>query len=711
MSSRRIPFTLRTASLILFAAVSHPAWAFQAPVPSPSAATVIPSGVELVTVDVLVFDERGNPLEGLRSDDFTIKEDGRPQTITSFEPVVVPESVPARAETRVSTNVLARPAVERTFVVVFDDANITQYASAHARDAVSQFLEQGLRPGDQVMIVPTAGGAWWSGRIPEDRDSLLAYVRKQEGKFRPDQGSARIADYEAMAIWMGRDRQALSQVARRWFENNLIPEAYPADSEARSALDVSPGLALIRAKSGEVYRAATGRLRLTLDTLSRVAESLGPLRGRKNLILVSEGFVMDPSQPEFREVVQAARRANAVVHFLDARGTDGALGQAGMSGGSAEVGRDVDARDVTTSQALAMQATGGARNVALDTGGSIVPSTAGLGDAMAKIARESRAYYLVGYTSTNLRRDGSFRKIEVQVARPGTKVRARRGYYAPRDGEKRKEDPDRLDARVRAGLDSPLVIPGLPLRMVSYVFGGDAGGKTPVVLAAEAEVGGLGLQPKDGRVSGALETFVVIHARDTGEIHHQENTVELNVPVEHWEQLRRGGVGIRREFTLPPGAYQARLLVRDRASGSLGTVRHAFEVPGGAPALRTSTPILTDVFQAAGPSELPRPVPVAHRTFRAGSRLGYAYEVYGAARDPVAGGPAVSAGYVVRRAGGATVASSADRPLKPSGDGRLSQVFVLSAPAEPGEYEFVLQVRDAPGAKTLDVVDAFTVAP
>jgi hypothetical protein len=127
--------------------------------------------------------------------------------------------------------------------------------------------------------------------------------------------------------------------------------------------------------------------------------------------------------------------------------------------------------------------------------------------------------------------------------------------------------------------------------------------------------------------------------------------------------------------------------------------------------LRTSTPILTDVFQAARPNELPRPVPVAHRTFRAGSRLGYAYEVYGAARDPVAGGPAVSAGYVVRRAGGATVASSPPRPLKPSGEGRLSQVFVLSAPAEPGEYEFVLQVRDAPGAKTLDVVDAFTVAP
>jgi VWFA-related protein len=706
---RPSPFLILSVAVSVAAAVS--ARPSQAPGPPPSPATVVPAGVELVTVDVLVLDGRGRPVEGLRSEDFTIKEDGRVQAITSFEPVVVPESVPARTETRVSTNALPRPAVERTFVIVFDDANITQYATPHAREAVSRFLQQGLRPGDQVMIVPTAGGAWWSGRIPEDRDSLLAYVRRQEGRFRPDLGSARIADHEAMAIWMGRDPQVLSQVARRWFENNLIPEAYPVDREARAGLDVSPGLALIRSKAGEVYRAATGRLRLTLDTLGRVAESLGPLRGRKNLILVSEGFIMDPSQPEFREVVQAARRANAVVHFLDARGTEGALGQAGMSGGSAEVGRDVDARDVTTSQALAMQATSGARNVALDTGGSIVPSTAGLGDAMTKIAEESRAYYLVGYTSTNPRRDGSFRKIEVQVARPGTEVRARRGYYAPRDGERRKEDPDRLDPQVRAGLDSPLPTPGVPLRMASYVFGGDASGKTPVLLAAEADVAGLGMGPKDGRVAGVLDTYVVVHARDTGQVHRQESAVELNVPVEHWEQLWRSGVGIRKEFALPPGAYQARLLVRDRASGRLGTVRHAFEVPGGAPGLRTSTPILTDVFQSAGPNELPRPVPVAHRTFRPGVRLGYAYDIYGASPDPVAGGPKVSAGYVVRRAGEATAASPALRPLRASGLGRLGQVFVLSAPSEPGEYEFVLQVRDEAGARSLEVVDPFTVAP
>ena len=694
--------------LVLLAAVGAGALA-QDPKPQASPDVVFPAGVEQVTVDVLVLDGRGQPVEGLKREDFTVKEDGRVQSVTAFEAVGVPESAPTARRTRVSANTLPRPAVERSFIIVFDDANISMLAGPHAQRAVADFIRTGLAPGDEVMIVPTAGGAWWTGRLPQDQDSLLAYVERLGGKYQPEGGPARIWDHEAMSIWLGRDPQVLSYVARRWYENNLIPESYPsADREARASLDVSPGIALIRAKAGEVYRAAVGRLRLTLDVLSRVSESLGQLRGRKNLLLVSEGFIMDPSQPEFREVVQAARRANAAIHFLNAGGAEGALGKPGMPGGNAEVGRAEEEQDTTTVLALAARAVEGARSVAADTGGSVVSATGGLGDAMARIAQQSRAYYLIGYTSTNPKRDGAFRKLSVEVARPDVKVQARRGYYAPKDGERRKEDPDRLDPRVRSALDAPVATAGLPLRLTSYVSGASAAGKTPVLLLAEADVAALGLEPKAGTVSAALETYLVVHARDTGELQKQEKLVELAVPAEHWEQVRRGGVAIRREVELPAGTYQARLLVRHRESGRIGTVRHEFEVaaPKG---LRTSTPILTDTFQTAAAEALPRPVPVARREFPAGARLGYAFDVYGAAPDAVAGGPKVSAGYVVRRVDGSAVANGPSRPLKASGLDRLSQVVLFMAPAEPGDYEFVLDVRDEAGGQGIQVVDPFSV--
>lgn len=705
MIMSRSSFVRRCLSLLLASSAAT----VQAQAPQPSPDVVFPADVEQVTVDVLVLDKQGKPVQGLKREDFTVKEDGRAQTISAFEAVAVPESAPTPTRTRVSSNTLPRPAVERTFVIVWDDANITQYSTDRARRAVSEFIREGLRDGDEVMVAPTAGGAWWIGRLPKDRDSLLAYVGRQQGLYRPDQTAARIWDHEAMAIWMGRDPQMLSYVARRWYENNLIPESYPTEDDARGSLDVTPGLAQIRAASGQVYRAAVTRLRLTLDTLSRVADALEPIRGRKNLLMVSEGFIMDSSQPEFREVVRASRRANAAVHYLDARGAEGALGQPGMPGGSAEFGRDVEERDATTVLALAQQSVEGARSVALDTGGSIVPSTSGLAKEMARIADESRAYYLIGFNSSNVKRDGGYRKLAVQVARPDAEVRARRGYYAPKDGEQRKADPDKLAPQVRAGLDAPVAADGVPLRLVSYVLGAPSE-KTAVLLVAEAEVGGLGLSPKDGKVAAAFDTYVVVHARDSGQIYKQEKLLELDVPEQYWPQVLQGGIAMRRDFELPPGAYQARLLVRDKSSGRLGTVLHEFEVTA-AKGLRTSTPIFTDTFQAASANELPRPVPVAHRTFRPGARLGWAYEVFGAQPDPAAGGPKVSASYVVRKADGTVVSNGPTRPLKPAGLSQVSQVVVFAAPQQAGDYEFALEVRDEAGGVATQVVEPFTVGP
>jgi Ca-activated chloride channel family protein len=50
--------------------------------------------------------------------------------------------------------------------------------------------------------------------------------------------------------------------------------------------------------------------------------------------------------------------------------------------------------------------------------------------AFAEIAGELRSLYGVAYQSTNKVRDGAFRKIVIQPARPGLTVRARAGYYA-----------------------------------------------------------------------------------------------------------------------------------------------------------------------------------------------------------------------------------------------------------------------------------------
>src|SRR4029453_10919559 len=103
--------------------------------------------------------------------------------------------------------------------------------------------------------------------------------------------------------------------------------------------------------------------------------------------------------------------------------------------------------------------------------------------------------------------------------------------------------------------------------------------------------------------------------------------LDLALPPELFARLERDGLSVLRDFELPPGTYQARLLGRDAPGGTLGTARHTFPVPP-ADGLRTSTPILTDAVQNESGRDLP--VPLARRHFASGSRAFFLFAVYGA---------------------------------------------------------------------------------
>lgn len=72
------------------------------------------------------------------------------------------------------------------------------------------------------------------------------------------------------------------------------------------------------------------------------------------------------------------------------------------------------------------------RQFAQETGGrAFFPSRAeDLKDVYGQIADELSSQYSLGYASKNTRRDGGWRRIAVQVARPQALARTKRGYYA-----------------------------------------------------------------------------------------------------------------------------------------------------------------------------------------------------------------------------------------------------------------------------------------
>ena len=70
----------------------------------------------------------------------------------------------------------------------------------------------------------------------------------------------------------------------------------------------------------------------------------------------------------------------------------------------------------------------GSEGLAEDTGGFAVRDTNDLAAGAARVADESRTYYLLGYAPPEGKGPRDWRKLKVEVKRPGLKVRARKGY-------------------------------------------------------------------------------------------------------------------------------------------------------------------------------------------------------------------------------------------------------------------------------------------
>jgi VWFA-related protein len=706
----------KTLSLVALLAATAWTAAAQSPGPSPAPAASpeapaaasnasFPTQVDVVTVDVVVTDKKGQPVTGLTRNDFVVTEDADAQTVTDFEAVQLPATASEKPapRPRVSSNLDRESHVGRSFVILFDDIHLTLGGGQKAKAAVAQFLKTGVREGDRVSLVATGGGAWWSTRMEAGRDELIALLKRLDGRFIPDSAPERMSDYEAMRIHIFHDQQVEERVSRRF-------ETYGASARSQQSQDsnlYANGDPFVQARASDVYFQSVSRNRITLEILQRVLTSLGTAKGRKAVILVSEGFIYDPNLSEFKDAVQASRRGNAAMYFLDARGLTGMPNYF-----TAEFGPPIDNRDIGAVFLDTLQEAEGAESLAADSGGFSVKNTNDLGRGIQRIADESRSYYLLGYNSSNTARDGRFRKISVKLpGKKGLTIRARKGYFAALDGNKTiTKKSESFDPAIQAALDSPYQEQGVPVRTTSYVFDETLLGKASALVAADVDISKFAYQEKDGRFQDTLDFLIVVAHRETGEFFRYDQKIEMNLMPATKARLAASWYPIVRDFELAPGGYQAKIVVRDKNSGKIGTVIHEFEV-ADLSQFRTSTPVITDTLAPdAEKKDVPRPAIIVRRTFAPGTTLFASFEVYGATKEKPTGMPKVTAGYVVRRPDGSAVVEVAPSRINPTSLGKLSRIVGARLPEDAtGELEFVLSVKDEISGKTLEVKEPFTV--
>jgi VWFA-related protein len=676
----------------------------QEPAPPPSGqAPEFPAQVEQVIVDVVVTDKKGNPIRDLTAGDFTVLEDGKPQTIASFDAIQVPPqpSTTPPPKPAVSTNLSPAERNARTFVVVFDNVHMTKFNAQRAKVAIAEFLRNATREGDRVSLVATSGDAWWSARMEAGRDELIALLKRLEGRYIPDTGSDRMSDWEAMRINIFNDPQVTARVTRR-FDNLGVTHPTAARSDTLDSSMI--GDPYVQARASEVYFQSVSRNRITLETMERILEALRSTRGRKSLILVSDGFIYDTNLSEFRDVIQASRRANTTIYYVEAGGLEGMPTFA-----TAEFGRAYDDQDYGAALLENVFSSEGSQSLAADSGGFSVRNTNDLTAGIQRIAGELEAYYMLGYNPTNATADGKFRKIEVKVARKGVEVRARKGYYAP-GGDQHAKKPTGVDPDIQRALDSPYNEDEIPLRMTAYVMDENLLGKANTIVVTDVDIRGFTFKEEDGRFKDAVEFLLVAAHRESGEYFRFDQAIEMNLRPETRDQYFKTWLSIPREFDLAPGGYQAKIVVRERNTGRIGTVVHEFDVPR-LDDLRVSTVRLSDTLvQDPGEGGAPHLVTLARRTFHPDTVLYGQFSVYGAAKDDKTGMPRVSAAYEIRGPDGDVRFHTPPSEIMPTSLGKLVRlVGTRLEHCDPGRYEFVLNVKDEISGKSLEIKEPFTV--
>jgi VWFA-related protein len=302
-----LPVPSSLAVALVSVSPSGRAWA-----QAPSGPPVFPSSVELITVDAVVLDKEGQPVPGLTKDDFVVKEDGQPRDVASFEAFDVgaardePEAV---APGVVASNEPAASGSGRAFAVVVDDLGIAPERTAAAQETVKALLERSVRDGDLVTLGTTSGNAWWSARVPEGQEDLLAVLARARGRLVDASVLEPMSGYEA--FWIANREDSMStagaltaRVVARW--------------EGTGACPVIPGRGSIgcdgkvRGRATQVNSIRRERLRYTLACVRRAIEALAPVRGRKSLLLLSEGF-LDDFGGDARAVAALSREANTAV--------------------------------------------------------------------------------------------------------------------------------------------------------------------------------------------------------------------------------------------------------------------------------------------------------------------------------------------------------------------------------------------------------------
>jgi len=498
------------------------------------------SETRLVVQQVTVKDKDGKPIEGLTAKDFTITENGVPQTIAFLEFQKLEEiqpapeltahvaGVPRLAHTQISAEqpLQLKYASRRLLAMYFDMTAMPPADQSRALGSAQTFIRKQMTPADLVAIMTYAGGEVVVHEdFTADRERLLATLQ---------------------TMIIGEDQSVPETLVDGAFGQN----------------------------GGEFAIFRTDR---QLAALQTAAKMLGQLNEKKSLIYFASGLRLNgtDNHAQLRATVNAATRAGVSFFTIDARGL---VAQAPM--GNATQG--TPAGNAAYTGAAAMNVSANLQrsqdtlfSLAADTGGKALMDANDLGLGIVQAQRAIVSYYVMGYYTSNAALDGRQRKIKITLnGGINGQLDYRDSYWAGKefkkfstaDKERQLEDAFMLGDPITE-LTMAMEVNYFQLNRAEYF----------VPIAIKIPGNELALAKKGGAEHTLIDFLGEI--RSVGPANNVRDKIDIKLSDATAAELAARPITYDTGFTVMPGKYRIKFLARDAETGRIGTYETGITIP------------------------------------------------------------------------------------------------------------------------------------
>ena len=526
----------------------------------------------MVEVNVVVRDKNGKTIPGLKREDFEVDDQGKPQTITSFNeevahPVVAP--APAVVETAAIPPAPPPTVLPKYLGMYFDDQNMSTGQLVYIRKAAEAYVNKNMEETDRAAVFTSSETV--TQQFTSNKQQILAALGKLLSHRRGDSvpGCPLITPYQAYEIELFFNEH-----------NDATDLAISEAMACHTCAGAQDCERFVETRAATVLSLNENKATDTLGVLGDIIRYMGRMPGQRTLIMASAGFFSlgERVQHAQDKMIDAAIHNGITINTLDAKGLTAGFDPSDMSGGNGEqmmarqsgngyAGMLADEEHEVSNDPMAA--------IAYGTGGKFFHDNNDMVGGVRQLAESPEVSYVLGFSPEEIKDNGVFHNLKVKV--PGQhdlRIAARPGYFAL---SKQEAAPGVKFQKLNKEVMAPDTISEISTEVTTN-SGVLATGEPALRVSVHVPGHSMQFKKENKRHNERIIFVTALFDMQDHYLAGSEVVMDMKLLDATHINIARDGVDSKSTLQAPSGTYRLRQVVQEVVGGKLSAISRTVEI-------------------------------------------------------------------------------------------------------------------------------------